>query len=511
MKIPHGRIAFLVCLLPLIAACSAFCAEQPLPPPDLEDSQDSPPEPARRRPARKPAKAPAAIVPSGVILDLRDISFAEKTLYGHYSMVNAVLFSPDGKTIFTGGDDSSVHVIDVETGEDRYSLAGHTGWVTALAISPDGNILAAASNDRTVSLWDWKAASLKKKLGGIAGKVNDVAFSPDGKWLAAASADKTVTLWETSGWKFDRAFNAHEGWVMKTAFSPDSSLLATAGADGEVKVWKLTDRSSSTIQTGGGTVHSVLFSPDGKSLIFPNAANGIETVSTDTWTPEMIMGGHEDTITCMAVSPDGRYAASGDESGTILVRRMEDGSLSRRISSSPLIPLALAFSPDGKYLASARDARETRIMLSENPLEPLVYGEPGTPVRRAGESEEQFDARTRAAREKSSRLRIQEETRHVRYAAQFRKELIYFSTPASLGNYRYAGSLFEIKAAGTRMLSYVPYKKAEKLPGHKNRLSVSGLLRNRGGNKWELVNAWLEDETNNDRFSISKFDGGDSR
>lgn len=509
MKISSRKLLSLPCLLALLMAGAARCAAQDALPPDLEDSPQAQPAPKKPQAPKKarPARQPAVIAGTGVIFEFKDISFAEKILYGHYSMVNAALFSRDGKTLFTGGDDSAVHVRDAETGTDLSTLSGHTGWVTAIALSPDGKTLATASNDRTITLWDWQTAAARKKLAGPSGKINDVAFSPDGRWIAGASADRTLTLWETDKWTFVNTVTAHDGWVMKAAFSPDSKLLATAGADGAVRVWNTVDFGSTTIRAGGGTIHSVLFTPDGKYLLFPNAANEIELVSTATWTPEMLIGGHNETIACMAVSPDGKYVASGDEEGVILVRRLEDGSLARRISTAPQIPLALNFSPDGKYLVSARDGAETRVLYADNPLEALVYGAAATLARRPEETDAQYAARARALREKSARLRIQEETRHLRYAAQFRKELVYFRAPAVLGRYRPAESVFELKAAGAKMRAYVPFRKADALPHHRNSLAVEGLLRNRGGNRWELVNACLEDETNSDRFKIRNTNG----
>ena len=60
---------------------------------------------------------------------------------GHLSYISSVTFSPDGKTLASGGTDRDVHLWDVATGEHKIALTGHTDRITSVAFSPGGIIL----------------------------------------------------------------------------------------------------------------------------------------------------------------------------------------------------------------------------------------------------------------------------------------------------------------------------------------------------------------------------------
>jgi WD40 repeat protein len=75
------------------------------------------------------------------------------------------------------------------------TLSGHTGWFFSIAFSPDGNTLASCSQDTTIRLWNANTGELIKTLSGHTRWIYSIAFSPDGNTLASGSSDTTVHLW----------------------------------------------------------------------------------------------------------------------------------------------------------------------------------------------------------------------------------------------------------------------------------------------------------------------------
>ncbi|MDF5740190.1 AAA-like domain-containing protein, partial [Nostoc sp. S13] len=72
-----------------------------------------------------------------ILLNIRE----QNQLEGHSSLVNSVVFSPDGKTLASASFDNTIKLWNRETGKEITTLTGHSSLVNSVVFSPDGKTL----------------------------------------------------------------------------------------------------------------------------------------------------------------------------------------------------------------------------------------------------------------------------------------------------------------------------------------------------------------------------------
>jgi len=208
----------------------------------------------------------------------------------HTNNVWALAFSPDGLTLATGSEDTTVKLWDVAGGKEKGTLKGHGATVRSLAFSRDGKRLVTGSFDQTVKVWDLEKMAELATLKGHSDAVWSVAFAPDGRTFASGGADGTVKLWalpesgDPAAVEEKGTLKGHMNWVSCVAFSPDGKKLASGGFDNTVRLWSVGGLLEyASLKDLKSTVWSLAFTKDGKSLALAFGAVEGEESSVKFW------------------------------------------------------------------------------------------------------------------------------------------------------------------------------------------------------------------------------------
>jgi WD40 repeat protein len=320
--------------------------------------------------------------------DMQAPSATPIPLHGHDKVVNALTFSPDGRTLATVGNDAGVRLWDMAAADRTASgrvLAAHNGHLVDVAFSRSGWWLATASKDGAAELWDLAAAdpATASSIMPHEHGVNTLAFSPDNHWLATGSSDGTVRLWDLlspnpSAGSIPLHVNAD---VRKVAFSPNSQWLVAGDTENyTVVLMRVTAPDKPFLLKVNQWVGAVAFSPNGRWLATPShyEARLWDLNKPDPSIEPLILPGHKYYITDLTFSPDGQWFATGSADHTVRLWNMVDRFTPPTVLRGHEGPISgLAFSHDGRHLATASVDQTVRLWNISSPAaEPLALRTP---------------------------------------------------------------------------------------------------------------------------------------
>lgn len=144
-----------------------------------------------------------------------------------------------------------------------------------------------------------------------------------------------------------QTLEGHSGSVLSIAFSPDGKTLASGAVDG-IKIWDTLTGKEQIILRSSST-YSVAFSPCGQTVV-SGSADG--TKIWDSKTGKNLITIQLSAISSVTVSPDGQTVASISDNESIQLWDATTGIEQQTLCGHSNLIKSVAFSSDGQTVAS---------------------------------------------------------------------------------------------------------------------------------------------------------------
>jgi serine/threonine protein kinase/WD40 repeat protein len=300
-------------------------------------------------------------------------SFADRWCFDGLS------FSPDGKLVAVGDGT----VLDVSTGQPRFQLRGQTEDAVSTAFSPDGKRLFGTTTGGALHVWDLTVFGHHLLHVQVPARTWRVAVSRDGRRLVSVSlrVEKKaveVAVWDRLSSERDRKRAEPDLLRIDTVpvplaaavFTPDGKRLLTGSASpgqaGLVRAWDaMTGQPLGTWGQHQDRVTGLAVSGDGRTVVscgsekWPRQPGAARLAPGEVKVWDAVTGRcvrtlreHAGAVWAVAVTGDGRLIASGSEDRTVKLYDGTTGKVVRTLEGHALAVQSVAFSADGKYLAS---------------------------------------------------------------------------------------------------------------------------------------------------------------
>ena len=225
--------------------------------------------------------------PDPLVRVIKDVSTGHEVVtLTERSGPSNLTFSPDGKTVAFGslgrirlwqlekGDSFDIRLSDANLKTMPNMLPDVNPEISALVFSPDGKKLVSGTLGGNVQMWDaetgvplapfFEGQGLDKDTNTYQDPIKALAFSSDSTLLAVGS-EKQIRL---LGGRKQIHFKEVPRGAISLAFSPDNTVLVTGLRTSEIELWNLASGDKLTTLKGHtGQVETLVFSPDGKTLV----------------------------------------------------------------------------------------------------------------------------------------------------------------------------------------------------------------------------------------------------
>nr|XP_060636116.1 telomerase protein component 1 [Anolis sagrei ordinatus] len=263
---------------------------------------------------------------------------------------SCVSVSPSGKLAAVGTTEGTLHILDVETGQELKSLLSACDGVSACAFPSETTVCIGAFNGR-LELWSLREGCRLMGMDAHRAQVMDCCTSPDRRLLATVSLDGFLKLWDTTHGHQTRKRDCLCPLNCVT-FHPKGQFVATGGWYKAVTIWDASDMSKISVMKGhDASIQSISFSSAGNILAVGSLAGSIRLWSWRESVTVATFLAHSGSVSSTLFLSGGHLLTTGEDC-KVQLWAGHLGQFCGTLGSTSLSPaLCAAPSLDGSHLA----------------------------------------------------------------------------------------------------------------------------------------------------------------
>jgi WD40 repeat protein len=274
-----------------------------------------------------------------------------ETVAAHDGAVLAAALHPSGQGLVTGGDDGRLVWARPEGASELASLPGR--WIESVAASAESKLIAFAAG-RELHVRDAADAAFARVFAHEK-SVADVAFDPKGRRIAAATYGG-IALWYARIESQKPLMLKWAGSHVLSAFSPDGKFLISAMQDNQMHGWRVADEKNMRMGGYPAKVKSLTFLHKGQ-MMATSGSNGVVVWpfagSTGPMGKQAAEVGFDESamVVRVAAAPALGWVAAGVDDGRVWACDLAGQKLVplKAEKGSPIS--ALAMTPDARRVA----------------------------------------------------------------------------------------------------------------------------------------------------------------
>jgi WD40 repeat protein len=284
-----------------------------------------------------------------------------------------IALSPDGRTIVSSADNSLL-ITDTISGRQS-SLRSHDDAITSLAVSGDGGTALSASCDGTVGMWDLDSRLCLRTLKGHKGYVYSVVFASDGRVAVSGGDGALIIVWDLVVGRPMKQIGGRAG-VMSciVALTPDNRFVLTSAADScELHLWDLL--SGTRVRTFEGhqdLVTDLVLTPDGRTGVSASNDGSLRTWDLRSGECLRVLKGHSARVAGVRLTPDGGTVISASDDRTIRVWSLVSGECIACYVAYSEVCAVSEVATDGRFYCLTYDHQRHCLRLENLGQEPPV-------------------------------------------------------------------------------------------------------------------------------------------
>ncbi|XP_019383076.1 PREDICTED: WD repeat-containing protein 27 isoform X2 [Gavialis gangeticus] len=247
---------------------------------------------------------------------------------------------------------------------NKIKSSGYTSAPQMIMFSPNTKM------KKTNKVLEWKSSCKRKNKEyplenfpptkserqiSVAGKptsISCIQYSGDGEQLACGLADKSLLVFNSNLTGTPSVFSGHDGAINSVGWSHNKKWLVSASEDRTVRIWSVCNTEPVLLLGSAFSTQQ----PEAYNLFMTTAiGDGIKLWDLRTLRCERRFEGHINRChPCgIAVSPCGRFIASGSEDKCAYVYEMHSSTFSHKLTGHTESVINVAFNPASAQLTTA--------------------------------------------------------------------------------------------------------------------------------------------------------------